>query len=73
MIDYSIVRNRVEDYLSKKYNTLSPYISERGKDDIVDLFLYPVRMKAELRDTAIIGARPGVDEDIIKKRVLKKS
>lgn len=72
MIDYSIVRNRVEDYLSKKYNTLSPYISARSEEDVVRMFLCPVRMKAEMRDSAKIGVWPGVDEDIIKKRVLNR-
>ena len=72
MIDPSIVRANVEQYILNKFHTISPYISARNEDDVVDLFMYGVRMKAILDDSAELGISPGINESEIKEYVKER-
>ena len=69
MVDYSIVRNNVEEYLQKKYGTVSPYVSERSPDAIVKMFSYENRMRVQLDREVTLGENPGVDESVVKQRI----
>lgn len=72
MVDYSIVRNRVEQYLTDKYGTVTPYISERHSDDIVKMFSYEIGMKVNLDNEVTLGDNPGVDESVVKQRIRER-
>ena len=72
MVDYSIVRNRVEKYLTDKYGTVTPYISERHSDDIVKMFSYEIGMKVNLDNEVTLGENPGVDESVVKQRIRER-
>ena len=72
MIDPSIVRANVEQYILNKFHTISPYISAKNEDDVVDLFMHGVRMKAILDDSAELGISPGIDESEIKEHVKER-
>lgn len=72
MVDYSIVRSRVEQYLADKYGTVTPYISERHSDDIVKMFSYEIGMKVILDNEVTLGENPGVDESVLKQRVRER-
>lgn len=69
MVDYSIVRDRVEAYLNKKYGSLTPYVSERNPDDIVKMFAYEIGMRATMDNSISMGENPGVDESVVKQRI----
>lgn len=72
MVDYSIVRNRVEQYLTDEYGTVTPYISERQPEDIVKMFSYEIGMKVTLDNEVTLGENPGVDESVVKQRVRER-
>lgn len=69
MVDYSIVRDRVEAYLNKEYGSLTPYVSERCPDDIVKMFAYEIGMRATMDNSISMGENPGVDESVVKQRI----
>ena len=69
MVDYSIVRDRVEAYLNKEYGSLTPYVSERYPDDIVKMFAYEIGMRATMDNSISMGENPGVDESVVKQRI----
>ena len=69
MVDEGILRTNVEQYLLNEYGTLSPYISERKADPIVNMFMYRTRMRATDNTDAQLGALPGVEESVVKERV----
>lgn len=72
MIDSDIVRANVEQYILNKFGTLSPYIYEREKDEVVTSFMYEVAMKAILDDSVELGASPGVEESVVKESVKER-
>ena len=72
MIDSTIVRANVEQHILNKYNTLSPYINERQKDEVVTLFMIEVAMKAIIDESAEVGALPGVEESVVKESVKER-
>ena len=72
MVDYSIVRNRVEQYLMDKYGTVTPYIPERQPEDIVKMFSYEIGMKVTLDNEVTLGENPGVDESVVKQHVRER-
>ena len=72
MVDYSIVRNNVEQYLLDKYGTITPYVSERSPDDIVKMFSYEIRMRVHLDNEVTLGENPGVDESVVKQRIRER-
>ena len=68
MIDSTIVRANVEQHILNKYKTLSPYINERQKDEVVTLFMIEVAMKAVIDESAELGESPGVEESVVKEK-----
>lgn len=72
MVDYSIVRDRVEAYLNEKYGSLTPYVSERHPDDIVKMFAYEIRMRATMDNSISMGENPGVEESVVKQRITER-
>ena len=72
MVDYSIVRDRVEKYLIDTFDTITPYISERKFDDIVKMFSYEIRMRVIFDDEVTLGENPGVDESVVKQRIRER-
>lgn len=72
MIDVSIVEEKVKEYIEHKFNTLSPYISQRDHDEVVSMFMYPSSMKASLDEEAELGADPGVTLEIIQQSVKER-
>ena len=69
MIDGEILRVNIERYLLDKYQTTSPYVSERNVDPIIKPFMYPISMRAIDNISAQLGADPGVDEPVVKERI----
>lgn len=72
MVDYSIVRDRVEAYLNEKYGSLTPYVSERHPDDIVKMFAYEIGMRATMDNSISMGENPGVEESVVKQRITER-
>lgn len=72
MVDYSIVRDRVEAYLNEKYGSLTPYVSERHPDDIVKMFAYEIGMRATIDNSISMGENPGVEESVVKQRITER-
>lgn len=72
MVDYSIVRERVEAYLYNKYGSLTPYVSERHPDDIVKMFAYEIGMRATIDNSVSLGENPGVEETVVKQRITER-
>lgn len=72
MVDYSIVRDQVEQYLNATYGTTTPYVSERKPDGILKMFAYEIGMRVKLDDDIILGENPGVEEDIVKQRIRER-
>ena len=72
MVDYSIVRDRVEAYLNEKYGSLTPYVSERYPDDIVKMFAYEIGMRATIDNSISMGENPGVEESVVKQRITER-
>ena len=60
--DGDIIRNNVEQYLKERYCTLTPYISERETDDIVKMFMYGSKIKANINHQAYLNADIGISE-----------
>jgi hypothetical protein len=69
MIDPSIVRERVADYMLRHYDSVSPYLSIRKSDPVVKMFGMPVRMRAEINHSVRLGVSPGVELHDIVNRV----
>lgn len=72
MVDYSIVRDRVEAYLNEKYGSLTPYVSEKYPDDIVKMFAYEIGMRATMNNSISMGENPGVEESVVKQRITER-
>lgn len=72
MIDESIVQAKVEEYIENKFNTPSPYISQRVYDEVVSMFMYPSTMKASLDQEAELGVDPGVTLELIQQSVKER-
>lgn len=72
MIDHTIVRANIEQYILNRFGTLSPYVSQREEDEVMKLFMYKVAMKAILDASAELGASPGVEESVVKESVKER-
>lgn len=69
MIDLDVVKERVLSYVVNKFKSERPEIEYRINDDIISLFAYQIKMRAQYREDISIGANPGTEDSIIYERV----
>ena len=69
MIDYSIVRGNVENYLTEKYGDITPFVSERHPDKIVKMFAYEIGMRVIMYDDVTLGEDLGIDVSEVKQNM----
>lgn len=69
MIDLDIVREQIRLYLMECYVNERPEIEYSKTDEIISMFMFPVKMRAQFREDCSIGANPGTDEAIIYKHL----
>lgn len=72
MIDPTIVRANIEQYILNRFGTLSPYVFQREEDEVMKLFMYKVAMKAILDGSAELGVSPGVEASVVKESVKER-
>lgn len=69
LIKKSLSFEKLEQFLLDNYGTLTPYISDRNDAELIRMFSFPIKMKAEMNDSSHIGIPPGVEEAVVKERV----
>ena len=72
MIDTTIIRGKVEQYLQSRFNTITPYISLRNSDEVVKMFMYEVTMKAIFNESSALGENPGVNYEVVKNSIIER-
>ena len=72
MIDPTIVRANIEQYILNRFGTLSPYVFQREEDEVMKLFMNKVEMKAILDSSAELGVSPGVEASVVKESVKER-
>lgn len=72
MIDTTIIRGNVEQYLESRFCTTTPYISLRNSDEVVKLFMYEVTMKATFNESSTLGEDPGVKYEVVKDSITER-
>lgn len=72
LIRKSLTVENLEQFLLDHYETLTPYVSDRDKAELIRMFASPFKMKASMNDSSQLGISPGVDEVVVKQRVCSR-
>ena len=72
MIDYSIVRENVERFIINHYGESVPFISSTKRDNVLEMFGMPIRMRTRINREAQLGENPGVELPVIIERVERR-